>query len=183
MHESWRTRSRRGFSMAEILVALAIVAILSAVLLPSLNSHIGKSDASRVATDLTSIQVAAQSFVSDVHRFPSRISQLYTPVTISSQDIDNVNLPSRLVARWKGPYLVKDVLGGTAGGTISDVLTSTAGANGVNFLTVTITGVAQLDFGRIEEILDEGTATSTSATAGAVRFSGGSLTFLALPIL
>lgn len=173
---------RRGFTLAEVLVTLAIIAIMAAVLLPALNQQISKGDISRLASDLTNIQTAAQAFLSDVHRYPGSTSQLTTSVT--GNDVNGVAIPSALQAKWKGPYIGRDVIANTgAGGTISSTFTITA-SSGINFLTVNVSPLTSSDFANIEAILDEGTSSTTSSTAGVVRYSTGNstLSFLALPI-
>lgn len=173
---------RTGFTLVEVLVTLAIVAILAAVLLPSLTSQLSKGDTGRVAGDLTSIQSAAQAFVSDVRRYPSQLGDLTTAITTSSTDINAVLIPANLVSKWKGPYLGRDV-GNTAGGVISTTFASTAGGNGVNYLGVTVTAVTAAQAANIEALFDDGVAGTSTAT-GAVRYNSGSstLTFLALAI-
>jgi prepilin-type N-terminal cleavage/methylation domain-containing protein len=182
------TAWRRGFTLAEVLVTLAIIAVMAAVLLPALNSQLAKGDTGRLASDLTNIQTAAQAFVSDVHRYPANISQLTTALSLTSSpnDLTSTPIPLTLTAKWKGPYLTKDVVGNTAGGAISSSFGYTQNSsNSLYYLTVSVTGVSASDFANIENILDEGTPTAQSTTAGSVRWvSTGSstLTFLALPV-
>lgn len=175
-------RARRGFTLAEVLVTLAIVAIMAAVLLPALNSQISKGDIGRLASDLTNIQTAAQAFLSDVHRYPSSTSQLTT--SVGTTDINGITIPPALLLKWKGPYISRDVIANTgAGGTISSTL-SVITSSTLSYLTVTVSNIAPSDFANIEGILDEGTSSSTSTTAGIIRYSSGTqvLSFLALPI-
>jgi prepilin-type N-terminal cleavage/methylation domain-containing protein len=176
------TALKRGFTLAEVLVTLAIIAVMAAVLLPALNSQLSKGDTGRLASDLTNIQTAAQAFVSDVHRFPASTAELTTAITSGSADLLTVTIPATLVAKWKGPYLAKDAVANTAGGVISPTFTSVAGANSVNYLTVSVTGISVSDFADIENILDEGTSSSTSSSLGNIRYTGTTLTFLAIPI-
>lgn len=171
---------RSGFTLAEVLVTLAIIAVMAAVLLPALNSQLSKGDTGRLASDFTNIQTGAQAFVSDVHRYPATVSQLTTALSGTPTDLLTVAIPATLVAKWKGPYINRDV-GNTAGGAISTSFASVAGGNGVNYLTVTVTGISLTDFTNIEAILDEGVAGAASST-GSIRYTGTTLTFLALPI-
>ena len=178
-----RSNARRaGFTLVEVLVSLAIVAILAAVLLPALTSQIVKGDTGRVAGDLTSIQSAAQAFVSDVRRYPSALGDLTTAITASSTDINSAPIPANLLTKWKGPYLGRDV-GNTAGGVISTTFAKTAGLNGVYYLGVTVTAVTPAEFANVEALFDDGVA-GTSSTNGLVLYNAGSstLTFLALAI-
>ena len=179
---------RAGFTLAEVLVTLAIIAVMAAVLLPALNSQLSKGDTGRLTSDLTNIQTAAQAFVSDVHRYPTSVSELTTAITATSTSMDitgggiSTTIPATLVAKWKGPYLTKDVLGNTAGGAISATFTNVLNTtNSVYYLTVSVTGVSLSDFNAIDAILDEG---ATGSTTGSVRYNSGSstLTFLALPL-
>lgn len=182
---------KRGFSLTEILVSLAIIAIMGAVLVPMVNSQLGKSDAARAASDLTAIQVAVQSFMGDIHRVPKNTTQLITKITTSDSDLGNPNtsppassaaFADYLVANWRGPYLNKGAIGPTSVGNIQDNFSVTTVGTSY-YLTVTMTNVAPQDFAQIEGMLDEGSATSTSSTLGSVRYSGTMLSFLAVPIL
>lgn len=179
--------STRAFSLAEIVVALAIIAALTAVILPVVNSQLGKSDGARAANDLIAVQTAVQSFVGDVHRIPKTVSQLTVKITTSSQDLANplsANIPDYLVANWRGPYLTRDVTGATRVGAIQDAFSvDSIGPPYVDYLVVTMLNVAAQDFAQIENMLDEGTASSTATTLGAVRYSGTTLRFFAIPIM
>lgn len=175
---------KHGFTLAEVLVTLSIIAIMAAVLLPALNSQIGKGDAGRVASDLTNIQTGAQAFLSDVHRYPAALTHLTTVINTGQNDLLSQAYPSTLVAKWKGPYVQKDVISPSGIGNFAANFTTTAGGNGVNYFSIQMTNVAQSDFVRIEDILDEGNLSSTSSTSGLIRWSStnSTLTYLALPI-
>lgn len=164
--------------MAEVLVTLAIIAVMAAVLLPALNQQLAKGDTGRLASDLTNIQTAAQAFVSDVHRYPSSLSQLTTAVT--GTDITGAAIPPALQAKWKGPYISRDQIANTGGGnTIQSTFVSSS-----SYLAVAVTVASGgPDFANLEAILDEGTASSSSSTLGNIRMSGTTnILFLALPI-
>ena len=177
-------KKNRGFTLAEVLVTLSIIAIMAAVLLPALNSQIGKGDAGRVASDLTNIQTGAQAFLSDVHRYPGSLTHLTTQILVTDRDILNATYPSTLAAKWKGPYVQKDAISPSGIGSFTSTFGTTSGGNGISYLSVSLTNVSPADFARIEDLLDEGNLSSTSSTSGLVRYSStnSTLTYLALPI-
>jgi prepilin-type N-terminal cleavage/methylation domain-containing protein len=178
-------KSLSGFTLAEVLVTLAIIAVMAAVLLPALNQQLAKGDTGKLASDLTSIQTASQAFLSDVHRYPDSVAQLTTGIGATSQDINGTYIPATLLPRWKGPYLGRESLNTTGGGlTVSPAFIKTASSGTTSYLTIVVTGNPTLgsnDFNNLEAILDEGTGTSSST--GSIRQSGtNSILFLALPI-
>ena len=155
---------------------------MAAVLLPALNQQIAKGDTGRLASDLTNIQTAAQAFLSDVHRYPATLSQLTTAV--GTTDINTAAIPAALQSKWKGPYISRDVVANTGGGGTIASSFSIVTSNGIPYLTVTVSPIASADFSNIEQVLDEGTVSSTSSSAGNIRWTSTNsvLTFLALPI-
>ncbi len=177
--------ARRGFTLAEVLVTLAVIAVMAAVLLPALNQQLTKGNVGRLASGLTNIQTASQAFVSDVHRYPDNVAQLTTSVTSpDGKDIKGVLIPSSFQGRWKGPYISRDEVPSTrAGGTITPAF-SLVTLGGIQYLAVTVSSLTASNFADIEAVLDEGTPSTTSSTAGTIRYSSGNstLTFLALPI-
>jgi type IV pilus assembly protein PilE len=173
---------RGGFTLAEVLVTIAIIAIMAAVLLPALNNQLSKGDTSRIASDLTNLQSGVQAFVSDIRQYPSKTDQLVT--TLTGSDINNVTFSTSAIADWKGPYVSRDVLSNTGGrATIDPTFTKTT-TSSADFLTVTLSPISADQFASLEGTLDEGTASSTSTTAGLVRYSAASstLSFLLTPI-
>lgn len=175
-------KEKSGFTLAEVLVTIALIAVLAAVLLPALNKQLGKGDASRVASDLKAIETGINTFYDDVHRYPSDITHLTTPITTSQTDIFGNVYSSVNVTKWKGPYVQKDVVSATGLGSISSGFTRAAGANGGTYIIVSVTGITNDDFAKIEDTLDEGNNSSTSSTSGVVHYSStnSTLTYFAV---
>lgn len=177
-----------GFTLAEILIALALIAVLAAVLLPTVAGQILKGDAGRVAQDLDAVRTGVEQFLADVHRYPGRYSNLSTQITNVQTDINGNTYTPGLVNKWSGPYVTKDTLNAVIptgfGGTITNSFMSVANTNAVNYLTIVITGIAGPDFDRLDEQIDGTTA--APRTTGLLRWvsAGGvdSTKFLAVPI-
>jgi prepilin-type N-terminal cleavage/methylation domain-containing protein len=175
---------KSGFTLAEVLVTIAILAIMAAVLLPALNNQLTKGDTSRISSDLTNLRSGVQAFFSDIRQYPGSADQLVTPLTASSTDILGKTFQASAIAAWKGPYISRDVLSSTGGrATITNAFGSLA-TSSTNFLTVTISPISGEQFGNLEATLDDGTTSSTSSTAGLIRYSyvSSTLSFLLTPI-
>jgi prepilin-type N-terminal cleavage/methylation domain-containing protein len=181
---------RSGFSLAEILIALAIIATLAAVLIPTVAGQLGKSDATRAIQDVTAIRSGIEQFLSDVHRYPGRVSHLTNQITVAQRDVNTNLYTAGVVSKWKGPYLGRDTVPGSGGyqtgfgGVVHDSLQTATFQAGVNYVTVVITGIPLAEFNRIDGEIDG----TVSATTGLLRWvtGGGSgidtVRFLAMPI-
>ena len=183
---------RLGFTLAEILIALALIAILAAVLLPSVAGQIMKGDAGRTMQDLEAVRAGIDQYLADVHRYPLKYQQLTTKIVAGAKDINNTVLPSGLISKWAGPYVTKTlndagVLPTGFGGTIQDSLIKTANTNGVSYVTIRILGLDSSAFARLEEQIDGPSATfGVSSSTGILQFvpvSGAdTVKYLATPI-
>src|SRR5437762_7164045 len=161
-----RPRTGRGFTLAEILVALALMALLAAVLLPTVAGQILKGDAGRTVQDLSAVQSGAQQFLADVHRYPGKYSDLSKIITTANTDILSATYNAGLVAKWKGPYVTKDTVNSVVesgfGGNMTNVFGKFTNTNAIQYLTVVIVGISGPDFDKIDEQVDGAPANRTS---------------------
>jgi general secretion pathway protein G len=131
-------RARQGFTLAEVLVSITLVAVLGAVVVPTVAGQIKKGDPTRMGNDFLAVRGAVEQYLSDVRRYPKGIAQLTAAISTSDSPLPGTATSSygaAEVTRWRGPYLSKD---GTAalrtgfGLTMSAVFdTVTLSANGV----------------------------------------------------
>lgn len=116
-------KARKGFTLPEVLVTVAIVSVLAAVVVPSVITSISKADQPSMENSLKSIQTSLTTFVSDVRKFPAAPRPLLrgfltgTAAAPSAKD-STIAAPSASTssgsgspfvssdsARYKGPYL------------------------------------------------------------------------------
>jgi prepilin-type N-terminal cleavage/methylation domain-containing protein len=177
-----------GFTLAEILIALALIAVLAAVLLPSVAGQIMKGDTGRTMQDLDALRAGVDQFLADVHRYPQKVSHLTTKILSTDEDVNGTVYPGGLVAKWTGPYVTKplndaSVLPTGFGANIRDSLQRVA-VNGVNYVTVVIAGIDSAAFARLDlEIDGVSTSLTNSRTLGLLRWvTGDTAKYLATPI-
>ena len=183
---------RRGFTLAEVLVTVAIVSLLAAVMIPAVAGQLSKGDVGRVEADLSNIRSGIEAFLSDVHRYPARVSDLTKSVTGNNDILGNA-YPAALSTKWKGPYMQQDTVtfsGSTGaglptalGGTIINAFEKfTNAANTTDYVTVRIVGLTVADFNKIDADIDG----VVNQTGGSLRFKTGTtvdtIKYLAIPI-
>jgi prepilin-type N-terminal cleavage/methylation domain-containing protein len=192
-HALRKSSRSAGFSLAEILVALALLALLAAVLMPTVAGQLLKGDASRVNQDLNAVRSGVEQFLADVHRYPGKysdLSKLITTTTTANVDILGNGYNSSMVTKWKGPYVSKDTLSSAIetgfGGSIRNTFMRVTNTNAVEYLTVVVTGISAADFDKVDEQVDGASTSPAGRTSGLLRFvsAGGvdSTKFLAMPI-
>ena len=97
---------KNAFSLIELLVAVAVLALLAALAAPPLLSSIERGRVARVLVDLQTVEVALEAYRTDHGRYP--------PVTVSCMAMDReqvLQLPNELA---DGGYLPKNSQTATA---------------------------------------------------------------------
>lgn len=108
--------SRTGFTLPEVLVTVAIVAVLAAIVIPTVTQQISKGDETSLVSSVQTTRSGLTAFVSDVRKFPDGLVDLYAKPAGTALDITGVAYGTAAVARWRGPYL-------TGSRTAGDTLT------------------------------------------------------------
>lgn len=177
LSKSRRAPSRRGFSLGEMVVVLAIIAALAAVTFPTLMNRITQARASALTQTLDGINQSIQSYRGNTGRFPRALTQLSTKPPTGALDGCAGTVPDVNLNQWRGPYSSRAFL--TAGVKISDATVKdtlrrdpaniTGGSYGTLF--VDVVDVDSAVAARIEESFDGLPLVSpTSYTTGTVRW-------------
>lgn len=87
----------KGFTLIELMVVIAIIAILAAVVAPNAFKAIEKAKAAGVTSDFKAIKTAALGFYADCGVWPENG---HAPAFMS-----NLDLASNPITGWDGPYL------------------------------------------------------------------------------
>lgn len=166
-----RRSARSGFTLPEVLVTVAIVAVLAAIVVPAVTQQLGKGDSAQFTRNVGALQTGATSYVTDVRRFPRYLSQLVTaPAAGDSATFPLGVLSTAEAARWRGPYVQTEITGASGfvvglGMAASDTLLADATNN---YLTLRLKGDSSA-VNRADTELDGG----SGASAGNLRWVAG----------
>jgi prepilin-type N-terminal cleavage/methylation domain-containing protein len=168
---------RSGFTLPEVLVTVAIVAVLAAVVVPAVTQQLGKGDAPAFNSSVNSLRTAITSFVSDTRAFPGKVRHLTTAITTSDTTLFGTPYTNRNVNGWRGPYESSGTSTGLLpvgyGWTTRDTLTT-----GTNYLILHLsqTGADTTDAHELDVAIDGG----DGGGAGLVRYDPTTSTTVAL---
>lgn len=163
---------QRGFTLIEILAALAILITLAAVILPVVVGNVRRSTATAVESTLSAVVDGLGRYKGDVRRYPAQIRWLSDPTAGTPTDICGTTIPGVLLTRWGGPYLQQQLT--TAGiragdATVLNALTRANVTGILSDLVITVVGVEQDNATRIEEEFDG----TVNFTTGTIRWASG----------
>ena len=160
---------RRGFTAVEILVALAIVAVLSAIVVPEVVGRVRESRQSALSQTFFGLSQGIAEYKKAVTRYPSRLSLLTVAPGAGATDACGDTLSLANKNNWRGPYVSRQLLAtGTRMGDaqISDTLFRTADPP-PTYLYIRATGVDVKIAEGLEAELD-GTSVNPTIT-GTIR--------------
>lgn len=91
--------------MVEILVALAIIGVLSAVLITNLNAMHKRANRAQLAETMVTLAQALREFDRQVGVYPSELLPLSQKPTVATKDICDNAFTQAMVNKWAGPYI------------------------------------------------------------------------------
>lgn len=171
-----------GFTAVEILVAVAIVALLAAVTVPAIRTRISTGNADAIVAEFQNLEQALQAFQENTTTYPHTLDEL-TAASTGSLTSCNVAMTATQVSRWRGPYTTRPITANysVAGDvTVENTLvrdTITAGP-GPALLDIKMDNVEQVVANQVDRELDGGVDGSNGAVLWSV--SSGTLVTLTL---
>lgn len=177
-----RGNRRSGFTLPEVLVTVAIVAVLAAMIVPAVTQQVSRADAPSFLGTVNGLRTAVASFAADTRKLPGELSQLSTAITTSdtylarTRDSVGGEYSNTYTARWRGPYESSGAAAGAMllgyGWTAEDDLVdsnTTSPTTGYLVVTLTKTGAEIPDAEELDEAVDGG----NGADAGIIRWTPG----------
>ena len=100
---------RSGFTLPEILVTVAVVAVLAAVVVPTVTQYINKGDRPASLQDIDQVRDGVTAFTADVRKYPGDLRQLTTAIVADDAQAtgftsDSVEYNATDVGHWRGAY-------------------------------------------------------------------------------
>lgn len=117
-------RTRRGVTLAEVLIALAIIATMAAMLIPAVTSQLRRGQSASTASALSNFRDAIVAYRSNVLDYPRTLSQLTNALTVTATDACANVLTVAQRNAWRGPYMSQNISGNVTVGdaTVLDTL-------------------------------------------------------------
>ena len=166
-------RRRRAFTLAEVLVALAIIAIAGALVIPVVFSQIRASQVAALSQTYAGLSQGIGEFKRATTRYPLLLSSLTAAPAATDDDICGNDLTAANAALWRGPYATRQI---TASGvligeyTIRNTLRRVAGTPVL--LLIDAAAVSTEIVTDLESQLDAGTA---DGTTGTIRYTAAAV--------
>jgi prepilin-type N-terminal cleavage/methylation domain-containing protein len=99
---------RRAFTLAEVMIAMALIAILAAVMIPTIRGRMQDSYESAIVEEFTNLATGIQAYRQDVGSYPPALDYL-SALRASPVDRCNVALSASAIANYRGPYLSRTI--------------------------------------------------------------------------
>ncbi|HYC53300.1 MAG TPA: prepilin-type N-terminal cleavage/methylation domain-containing protein [Gemmatimonadaceae bacterium] len=134
---------RQAMTLIEVLIALAILAIIAAVVVPTTAGQLRQGHSTALANQLTNLRSAIANYRENVGAYPISLTQLTTQPIAGDTDSCTANLSNAELNAWRGPYVNQNIVGAMPVGNaaISTALTRTTISGATGDLQIVAMGV------------------------------------------
>ena len=98
-------------TIVEVLLALAILAIIAAVVLPTTAGQLRQGHATALANQLANLREAIDNYRQNVGAYPISLVQLTNQPANGEDDSCGANLSAAERNNWRGPYINQNIVG------------------------------------------------------------------------
>jgi len=134
----------RGMTLMEVLIALAILALIAAVVIPTSATQLRQGHSAALANQLTNLREAIANYRENVGAYPISLTQLTTPPVAGDDDSCGANLSNGEINAWRGPYVNQNIVAALPVGNASvqtGLVRNPASGTGAGDLQIQATGV------------------------------------------
>ncbi|MBA2688176.1 MAG: prepilin-type N-terminal cleavage/methylation domain-containing protein [Gemmatimonadaceae bacterium] len=168
-------KTTHGFTFTEIVVALAIIAVLTAVIVPGLNLRLRSAQSASIIQDMRSISSGILQYRENVGRYPQSLIMLSSS-TAATVDACGNTLPATLSANWRGPYVSQDIASGFVSGDAVIKPSMVRSPINTNPNSTVLDGTLRIDIERVDSLSAESIEAAFDGYTGSlVRFDGGTV--------
>jgi general secretion pathway protein G len=101
-----RQRSRRGFTLMELIVVITIIGILASIVVLNYPSMVEKFRQKRVRADFKAVLDAGKIYKMEHGRAPTSVDELVNPPSDSGQGQEEGLLSENPIDPWGTPYIL-----------------------------------------------------------------------------
>jgi len=175
-------RARPGFTLAEVLVAFTLIAVLAAVIVPTVSGRLQAAYEGSIISEFDNLASAIAAYRQDVGKYPPALDYL-TAMRSPTVDRCGVALSSTALASYRGPYVTREILNSVgylfaSKDTINDVITTVTVASVPVGLGITIVGPDTLTAHNVDVQIDGFANRTLGAVQWAATGSDVALTFI-----
>lgn len=172
-------RNRIAFSLVEVLVGVTLMAVIAAIVIPTIKARFAAARGQSLARELSTLASGLQTFNNNVGTYPRFLDMLYSlslnTQTYCGNDFSPITMTTGQQAKWKGPYVSRTITGNYTidGWTVVDKMTRDNSGTPV-FLVISILSVDSDAAAAAEETLD---GPGANYSSGNFKWDGVDATF------
>ncbi|MDB4876519.1 MAG: ral secretion pathway protein [Gemmatimonadetes bacterium] len=169
-----RARLRKGFTLAEVIVSITLVAILSAVVVPVVRGRFQDGYENSLIQEFSTLAAGINAYRQDIGKYPPKLDYLSAiPAVGTAKDFCGNLLAASDWAKWRGPYVSRMITNSPAyyvvaqSDSVQDLLTRPAGF--LNTIQIQIVGPDTVTTVHVDLKIDG----SVLRTGGTLLWSSG----------